>query len=154
MTQYLLDTNVVLRFCNPSDRQHSLATDSISYLLTQGDECFLTAQVLVELWVVATRPVEVNGLGWAVEQARSIIDQLLNRFPLLEESPQIFPKWLELVTVNGVMGKRTHDVRIVAIMLAHKITHLLTFNPSDFAVTSGITIVQPQDLAIPKADEL
>jgi predicted nucleic acid-binding protein len=153
MTKYLLDTNVVLRFCNPCNRQHSLATDSISYLLTQGDECFLTAQVLVELWVVATRPVEVNGLGWAVEQARSIIDQLLNRFPLLEESPQIFPNWLELVTVNGVMGKRTHDARIVATMLAHEITHLLTFNPSDFAVTSSITIVRPQDLAIPKAEE-
>ncbi len=51
------------------------------------------------------------------------------------------------------MGKRTHDARIVATMLAHEITHLLTFNPSDFAVTSSITIVQPQDLAIPKADE-
>ena len=46
MTKYLFDTNVVLRFCNSSDRQHSLATDSISYLLTQGDECFLTAQVI------------------------------------------------------------------------------------------------------------
>jgi hypothetical protein len=33
MTKYLLDTNVVLRFCNPFDRQHSLATDSISYLV-------------------------------------------------------------------------------------------------------------------------
>jgi predicted nucleic acid-binding protein len=83
MTKYLLDTNVVLRLCNPSDIQHSLATDSISCLLTQGDECFLTPQVLVELWVVATRPVEVNGLGWAVNQVRSTIDQLLNRFPLL-----------------------------------------------------------------------
>ncbi|HEY9605654.1 MAG TPA: hypothetical protein V6C85_28880 [Allocoleopsis sp.] len=28
MTKYLLDTNVVLRFCNPSDVQHNLATDS------------------------------------------------------------------------------------------------------------------------------
>lgn len=153
MTKYLLDTNVVLRFCNPSDTQHSLATDSISYLLTQGDECFLTAQVIVELWVVATRLVEVNGLGWTVEQARSIIDQLLNRFPLLEESQQIFSNWLELVTVNGVIGKRTHDIRIVATMLACEITHLLTFNPSDFAVTSSITIVRPQDLVIAKADE-
>lgn len=26
MTRYLLDTNVVLRFCNPSDVQHVLAT--------------------------------------------------------------------------------------------------------------------------------
>jgi predicted nucleic acid-binding protein len=153
MTRYLLDTNVVLRFCNPSDVQHSLATDAISCLLTQGDECFLTAQVLVELWVVATRPVEVNGLGWAVEQTRNTIDQLLNRFPLLEESSQIFPNWLDLVTVNRVMGKRTHDTRIVAVMLTHGITHLLTFNPSDFVLTSGITVVRPHDLVAPQAHE-
>jgi predicted nucleic acid-binding protein len=153
MTRYLLDTNVVLRFCNPSDVQYNLATDAISRLLTQGDECFLTAQVLVELWVVATRPVEVNGLGWAVEETRSTIDQLLNRFPLLEESSQIFPNWLELVTLYRVMGKRTHDVRIVAVMLVHGVTHLLTFNSSDFIASSGITIVRPQDLVIPEIGE-
>lgn len=153
MTRYLLDTNVVLRFCNPSDVQYRLATDAISCLLTQGDECFLTAQVLIELWVVATRPVEVNGLGWAVEETRSTIDQLLNRFPLLEESSQIFPNWLELVTVSRVTGKRTHDVRIVAVMLAHGVTHLLTFNPSDFIASVGITIVCPQELVIPQTDE-
>ncbi len=146
MTRYLLDTNVVLRFCNPSDVQHQLATEAISRLLAQADECLLTAQVLIELWVVATRPVEVNGLGWTVEQTRDTIDQLLNRFPLLEETSQIFPNWLDLVTISKVMGKRTHDARIVAVMLAHKVTHLLTFNPSDFVVTSSITIVRPQEL--------
>jgi predicted nucleic acid-binding protein len=153
MTRYLLDTNVVLRFCNPSDVQHSLAIDAISCLLTQEDECFLTAQVLVELWVVATRPIEVNGLGWAVEQTRNTVDQLLDRFPLLEEIPQIFPNWLDLVTINRVMGKRTHDVRIGAVMLAYGVTHLLTFNPRDFAGISGITIVRPQELLIPETDE-
>jgi predicted nucleic acid-binding protein len=153
MTRYLLDTNVVLRFCNPSDVQHSLATDAISCLLTQGDECFLTAQVLIEFWVVATRPVEVNGLGWAVEETRSTIDQLLNRFPLLEESSHIFPNWLQLVTVYRITGKRTHDVRSVAVMLAHGVTHLLTFNPSDFIASAGITIVPPQELVIPQTDE-
>lgn len=146
MTRYLLDTNVVMRFCNPSNVQHCLSTDAISRLLTQKDECFLTAQILVEFWVVATRPVEVNGLGWTVEQTRITIDQLLDRFPLLEESSQIFPNWLNLVTTSRVMGKRTHDARIVAAMLANGITHLLTFNPSDFAITSSITIIRPQEL--------
>ncbi|MCL1467622.1 type II toxin-antitoxin system VapC family toxin [Argonema galeatum] len=148
MTKYLLDTNVVLRFCNPDDLQHHLATVAISCLLTQADECFLTAQVLIELWVVATRPIEVNGLGWTTEKTRNIIDELLNRFPLLEEYPQIFPNWLDLVTTNKVMGKRTHDVRLIAVMLANKITHLLTFNPSDFAVKSSITVVRPQELVV------
>lgn len=153
VTRYLLDTNVVLRFCNPSDVQYSLATDAVACLFSQGDECFLTAQVLVELWVVATRPVEVNGLGWTVEQTRNTVDQLLNRFPLLEESSQIFPSWLDLVTVNRVMGKRTHDARIVAVMLAHGVTHLLTFNPNDFVATSGVTVMRPQDVVASKTDE-
>lgn len=37
----------------------------------------ITAQVLVEFWVVATRPIAVNGLGWSAEQARTQIAQLL-----------------------------------------------------------------------------
>lgn len=153
MTRYLLDTNVVMRFCNPSDVQHELATDAISRLLMQSDECLLVTQVIIEFWVVATRPTQVNGLGWTVEQTRSTIDQLLDRFLFLEESPQIFPNWLNLVTTNRVMGKRTHDARIIAAMLANEITHLLTFNPSDFAGISSITIIHPQDLPPFDADE-
>jgi predicted nucleic acid-binding protein len=154
MTRYLLDTNVVMRFCNSSDVQHQLATNAISYLLMRSHECFLATQVIIEFWVVATRPTQVNGLGWTVEQTRSTIDQLLDRFPVLEESSQIFGNWLKLVTTNGVMGKRTHDVRIIAAMLANEITHLLTFNPSDFTGLSSITIVHPQDLSQFDTDEL
>lgn len=51
------------------------------------------------------------------------------------------------------MGKRTHDARIVAVMLANGITHLLTFNPSDFVGISSITITRPQDLIPLEADE-
>jgi predicted nucleic acid-binding protein len=153
MTKYLLDTNVVMRFCNPSDVQHQLATDVVSRLLVQSDECLLVTQVIIEFWVVATRPTQVNGLGWTVEQTRSTIDRLLDRFPLLKESPQIFPNWLNLVTTNRVMGKRTHDARIIAAMLANRITHILTFNPSDFTGISSITIIHPQDLTPFDADK-
>ncbi len=153
MTSYLLDTNVVMRFCNPSDRQHQLATDAIARLLMQSNECLLASQVIIEFWVVATRPIQVNGLGWTVEQTRNTIDQLLDRFPLLADSPQIFPNWLNLVTTHRVMGKRTHDARIVAAMLANGITHLLTFNPSDFSGISGITVTHPQNLAPFEVDQ-
>ena len=105
-----------------------------------------TAQVIIEFWVVATRPIEVNGLGWTVEQTRSRVDELCNRFPMLEDSLQIFTNWLDLVTSRKVMGKRTHDARIIATMLAYGITHILTLNPSDFALSSSITVVRPQDL--------
>lgn len=146
MVSYLLDTNIVLRFSNPSDEQHELATAAVVALLTQGNECYLAAQVLIELWVVATRPVEVNGLGWSIEQTRQVIDQLIDRFPLVEEGPQIFPAWLSFVTESKIKGKRTHDARIAAVMTASDISHILTLNPTDFSGFPGVSIVCPQDI--------
>lgn len=106
MTRYLLDTNVILRFSNPLDAQHPLATDAVSRLAMQGNQCVLTAQVLIEFWVVATRPVNVNGLGWSVERVQSIMTELLNGFSVLEDRPEVFLTWLELVTTNSIKGKR------------------------------------------------
>jgi predicted nucleic acid-binding protein len=48
MTRYLLDTNVVMRFCNPSDVQHQLATDAVSRLPVQSDECLLVTQLIID----------------------------------------------------------------------------------------------------------
>ncbi|ESA34563.1 twitching motility protein [Leptolyngbya sp. Heron Island J] len=146
MTKYLLDTNVVLRFSNPSDSQHDLATEAVATLLFQGNECYLTAQVLIELWVVATRPVDVNGLGWSVEQTHDVIEQLLNRFPMADETSQIFPSWFALVTDNQIKGKRTHDARVMAVMLTSGMSHILTLNPNDFSGVPGISIVHPQQI--------
>lgn len=146
MVKYLLDTNIILRFCNPSDVQHTLVADAVAALLAKGDECYLAPQVLIEMWVVATRPTDVNGLGWTPTYTRQVIDGLLERFPLAEELPQVFQIWLELVTDYAVKGKRTHDMRIVALLRAAKIDHILTLNPSDFSDTVHAVIVHPRDL--------
>jgi len=116
MTRYLLDTNILLRARDPSASNYQLAVDAVSQLLAQDIECVITAQVLIEFWVVATRPIEVNGLGWNIQQTKNEIDGVLDQFPLLEETPQILTNWLQLVSQNGVRGKRTHDARILAVM--------------------------------------
>jgi hypothetical protein len=36
MTKYLLDTNIVLRFSNPSDEHHGLVTESVAVLLMRA----------------------------------------------------------------------------------------------------------------------
>ncbi len=146
MTRYLLDTNVILRLSNPSDKQHNLVVQAVATLLRQGNKCYLTPQVLIELWVVATRPADKNGLGWLPQQASNIIKQLLQRFPMVEENPEVFFNWLTLVTTNQIKGKRTHDIRIVAVMLSSEIDHILTLNPKDFARIPGITVVHPQNI--------
>lgn len=146
MAKYLLDTNIILRFCNPADVQHRLVADAVATLLAQGDECYLTPQVLMEMWVVATRPTDVNGLGWTPTYTRQVIDGLLERFPLAEELPQVFQIWLDLVTDYDIKGKRTHDMRIVALLRAAKIDHILTLNPRDFSDTTHPMIVHPRDV--------
>ncbi|MGD2180184.1 type II toxin-antitoxin system VapC family toxin [Lusitaniella coriacea] len=146
MTQYLLDTNIVLRLSNPADRQHRLVVQAVATLLARADECYLTAQILIEFWVVATRPIDVNGLGWSIEQVRHVIDRLRDRFPVAEETQQSFPIWLNLVTENKIRGKRTHDARLIAVMLASNIDCILTLNPNDFLGISGITVVHPQEI--------
>ncbi len=146
MSQYLLDTNILLRSVDTSSDQHPLATDCVYQLLQNGNECLITSQVLIEFWVVVTRPVEVNGLGWSSPTTQERINQFLSQFTFLEETPEIFTHWFQLVTLHKIKGKRTHDIRLLAVMKANKITHLLTFNPEDFLPIPNIKIVHPQEI--------
>ncbi len=43
-------------------------------------------------------------------------------------------------------GKQAQDAHLVAAMLVHKVTHLLTFNDSDFKRFTEITVVNPQNI--------
>ncbi len=146
MIKYLLDTNILLRVADTSSSQHSLAINAIKEILNIGNKCVITAQVLVEFWVVATRPKEVNGLGWTPKETREKINQFIIQFILLEETSDIFPNWLKLVTNHDIKGKRTHDIRLLAVMKTKNISHLLTFNPQDFIQLTEVVIVQPQTL--------
>ncbi|ASC72627.1 hypothetical protein XM38_035850 [Halomicronema hongdechloris C2206] len=146
MADYLLDTNVLLRMSDRTSPMNLIAGRAAATLLVQSHQLFVTSQNIIEFWVVATRPVDVNGLGWSVEQTRAEVEQILNQFPQLEETPQIFSYWLNLVTTDQIQGKRVHDARLVAVMQAHAITHLLTFNPDDFSNSDNITVVHPQSI--------
>lgn len=147
MTTYLLDTNVLLRSSDFTSPLQSLADISVTQLLGRNDQLYITSQNIIEFWVVATRPAQVNGLGWSVEKTRTEIEMILNQFPQLEETPEIFPYWFNLVTTYQLQGKRVHDARLVAVMLAHGVTHLLTFNPNDFRGINEIVVVHPQAIA-------
>lgn len=146
MTNYLLDTNIILRFTDTDSVEYNLINNAISQILVEGGQCFITSQVITEFWVVATRPMTVNGLGWTVEKTEQAVQMLINQFNLLEETPAIFPQWLSLVTSHKISGKRAHDLRIQAVMLTHNISHILTLNPQDFVAIEGLIIIHPNSL--------
>lgn len=146
MTRYLIDTNILLRASDPASKHYFLAVNSVASLIAGGHECVITAQVLIEFWVVATRPLEVNGLGWSVEKTNNKINLLINQFAWIEETESVFLYWLELVTRYQIKGKRTHDARLMAVAIAYSVTHVLTFNVRDFAKIKELTIVHPSQI--------
>ena len=59
----LVDTSVLLRTLQPRHPQLQIVRAAIKNLTAQGRNLHIVSQNLVELWVVATRPLEQNGLG-------------------------------------------------------------------------------------------
>ena len=99
---------------------------------------------MYEFWSVATRPVNANGFGLTTIETQSKIEGLWPIVNLLRDERKVYERWRELVADHDVKGKQVHDTRLVAAMLRHDISHLLTFNSADFARYSEITVVAPQ----------
>jgi len=134
---YLLDTNVLARLANTMDARHTVAVQAVAELHRRGDVLHITAQNLVEFRNIATRPQAVNGLGLSTVDAEAKAVGFEGMFPLLAETPDIFPMWKALVGALGVIGKQVHDARLVAVCHVHAVAHLLTFNVSHFSRLAG-----------------
>lgn len=143
---YLVDTNVLLRAAQPSHPAHAVATGAVRFLLARGERLCVLPQNLIEFWAVATRPAESNGLGLEVGEAAVELDRLKTIFEMLPDTPTIYPEWEALVRAHQVKGKEAHDARIAAAMLAHGVTHILTFNGGDFKRFTSVTAVDPADV--------
>lgn len=144
MARYLLDTNVLLRAANKASAQHTVTATALNNLATSGNDLTVASQVLVEFWSVGTRPVEVNGLGWPIEQVEKEVDKILDRFVMLMESEAIFQEWLRLVKAHRVVGKKSHDARLAAFCKIERLD-CLTFNTDDFK-RFGIVAVSPDEI--------
>ena len=140
---YLVDTNVLLRLINSHNSQYAQAQNAINKLLQQDVELNIVPQNLFEFWVVATHPVNVNGLGLSVEEATQEMALLKQLFAIKASNPSILTVWEDLVIKYQVKGKQGHDARLIAAMITHEISHILTFNVEDTRF-SEIVAVSPQ----------
>ncbi len=139
----LLDTNILARMVQPGTPIQRIAKEACANLQLQGDIPCLVPQVIYELWVVLTRPASMNGLGLSAAQAEAELARIKSNFPFLSDTPGVYTEWEGLVTAYKVSGKKAHDARLVAAMTVHGLTHLLTFNFSDFTRYRGVTALDP-----------
>jgi predicted nucleic acid-binding protein len=143
---FAVDTNVLLRSVDDGHASQPLAENSLLALWDDGETFSIFPQNLVEFWAVATRPSANNGLGWTVDRAEQELADLKNLFVVLADTEAILAEWERLVVRYRVIGKQAHDARLVAAMIVHQVTHLLTFNTDDFKRYTEITVVNPQDV--------
>jgi predicted nucleic acid-binding protein len=143
----LVDTNVILRRVHRSHPHCRPAREAILRLAREGNRICVTSQNLFEIWVVATRPIPTNGFGLVPNQAERLLAHVESSVFRLPDSDAVHAEWRRLVVAHQVFGKTAHDARLVAAMLVHGITHILTFNIPDFTRYPNIVVLDPISVA-------
>lgn len=148
---YLLDTNILLRIAQPGHAVHFEARQCVRALLRRKERIVLIPQVMFEFWVVATRPIDKNGLGLSIENVKRKLEGAGSVFDLIPDTEPIFREWLRIVAAYQVSGVKAHDARSVAAMNVHGVRDLVTFNMGDFKRYEGaeITVHAPASLILP-----
>jgi predicted nucleic acid-binding protein len=147
MAIWLVDTNVLLRALFRGEPEHGVARDSGRILRVRGETLVVTLQGLAEFWNVSTRPRTARGgAGVSVEETHRMIRLIMRQLTFLPDTEEVRDQWQQLVVQLQVRGVQVYDARLVASMLTHGATHLLTFNGADFYRYPQITVVHPQEV--------
>ena len=144
---YLVDTGILLRISRPADPNQAIVDAALATLAQASAELVYTHQNIAEFWNVCTRPLERNGIGLSVAKTVKEVQVIERTMRLLPDSEAVYREWRRLVETHAVSGAKVHDARLVASMVVHGVTHLLTLNPGDFARYPEITAIHPGALA-------
>lgn len=137
----LVDTNVLLAATDRDREQHATAKGFLKEAYSGKYRAFVGPQIYREYLVIATRPVEVNGLGMTAQDACQNLQLFQSIVQMLPENLETQEQLFSLVQKYHLEGKRILDANLVALMAAHGIQQLKTFNREDFSGFQGIVFV-------------
>ncbi len=140
----LLDPNVLLAAKDRSRNSHALCTELFRLPARAGVHLVTIGQILREYLVVATRPVEADGLGLDTSDAVRNIRAFRTRTHLLPESAEIHDELIALVETHSLKGKRIHDANVVAAAGCHHVSAIITDNTDDYTGISPVPVLSPR----------
>lgn len=138
----VVDTNVLLAATDGSRAQHRAA---INFLRHDERRLAVTPQIVREYLAVATRPVQINGLGLDPADAVANVEEIQVIATMLGEGPATTTRLLELLLDVPALGKQVHDANVVACALAHGAHAIMTANVRDFVRYASLIVIE--DLA-------
>jgi predicted nucleic acid-binding protein len=138
-----VDTSILIRLLDTDEQARLRAVACLVRYREEGEVLVTSTQCLIEFWVVATRPRQVNGLGLSANTAALELQRFELLFAVLSDPPDLFLRWRKLVCDIPVTGKRAHDARIAAWMIEHGVERVITYNVSDFRSIPGVVPSSP-----------
>jgi len=135
----MVDTNVLVHSTVRSSPWHQEARQWLASLFSKGFELCIIPQIVREYLVVLTRG-DIFEQRFTPDEVLDELEAILPTFSLLDENEETVSYLRNLVRRYQVRGKSVHDANIVATMLTHGITRLVTYNSSDFRRYQEITL--------------
>jgi len=126
-----VDTNVLVYASEPTSAFWAAASAALLRLEAAGDTLCISRQIVREYIAVVTRP-QAGMPPLPPASAAASARRLLEIYAVLEDTAIATARLLELLETVSTAGRQVHDANIVATMLAHGVTRLLTFNTADF----------------------
>jgi predicted nucleic acid-binding protein len=145
-TPYLVDSNILLRWVKPDDRDYPLVVAAIEAILADGGVLCYTSQNVAEFWNTCTRPLDQNGFALSPPETDRRARAFEDKLQFLPDSVAVHQEWRALIVSHNVSGAQVHDARLAAAMRVHGIQRVLTFNERDFARYPDIQAVHPRTL--------
>ena len=137
----LVDTNTLVYDRVALSPFHHAAVTRLRDLAAAGHPLWLSRQVLREYLAVMSRPGVLTA-PVAMTALFADVRSFEVRFLIAEDGPAVTAHLLALLAAVPCAGKQVHDANLVATMLAHGISKLLTHNVADFSrFTAHITVV-------------
>lgn len=140
-TKVLVDTNVLLEATDEGRRFHVQAQSLFRNAFDDGVDLFIGTQVLREYLVVATRPIENNGLGMTTDFALDNVRRFQARVSLVAETMQAGDLFVEWAGKYRISCKRLHDLQILATASAAGMHALITANEKDYPEATPLAII-------------
>lgn len=139
-----IDANVLIYATFPDfeNDKYKKSVAMLDSLTTSGKTLYTTAQVLREFFAISTNS-KIFKKPLTCMQASKKIKEFLDTFNLACESESAVNTLLKLLEKHPVLRQKIHDMNIVATMIDNNVSHLMTFNGSDFKNIKEISVIEP-----------
>jgi uncharacterized protein len=139
-----VDANILVYALYRDTPQHAVSRAWLERAARGEVKICLTSQVLAEFFAIVTHPKRVSDPR-TPEDAIAAIEAVLALAgaTLLPVTPQVTPRWIEMLRHHPVRGGAVFDLQLIATLAVNGVDRICTFNRADFEGFPDLKIVTP-----------